>query len=198
MNISAVLLAGGESRRMGSDKATILFRGKPLWQIQLELLRKLEPTEIFVSARTDPSWRPAYVQFVADNPPSRGPLSGLAASLAQMRTAHLLALAIDMPFMTEEYLTFLCGQIEPGRGVLPKIGNPEGIEARESFCSRAEPLAAIYPGEVEADFRRALSGIDFSLQTLTRRLVAAGKLRAIPVTEQEKKLFLSVNELADL
>jgi len=42
MNISAVLLAGGESRRMSKDKATLLFRGKPLLQIQLELLRKLE------------------------------------------------------------------------------------------------------------------------------------------------------------
>ena len=41
MNVSAVLLAGGESRRMGKDKATLLFRGKPLWQIQFERLRKL-------------------------------------------------------------------------------------------------------------------------------------------------------------
>ena len=41
MKISAVLLAGGESHRMGKDKATLLFRGRPLWQIQLELLRKL-------------------------------------------------------------------------------------------------------------------------------------------------------------
>src|SRR6266581_8677905 len=118
-DISAVLLAGGESRRMGRDKATLLFRGKPLWQIQLEQLRKLAPAEIFVSARTNPIWRPADVQFVADDPPSRGPLSGLAASLAQMRTAHLLALAVDMPFMTEQYMKFLCAQIKPGVGVLP-------------------------------------------------------------------------------
>src|SRR5438874_11064541 len=93
MNITAVLLAGGESRRMGRDKATLLFHGKPLWQIQLELLRRLKPAEILVSARTDPSWRPADVQFVADDLPSRGPLSGIAASLAQVHTAHLLALA---------------------------------------------------------------------------------------------------------
>src|SRR4030095_3177824 len=119
MNISAVLLAGGEARRMGKDKATLLVHEKPLWQIQLDLLRKLEPTEIFVSARTDPPWRPANVLLAADDPPSRGPLSGLAAALARMRAKHLLALAIDMPFMTEKYLKFLCGQIEPGRGVLP-------------------------------------------------------------------------------
>src|SRR5262249_47766300 len=104
MNISAVLLTGGESRRMGRDKATLQFRGRPLWQIQLELLRNLELFEIFVSARTDPSWRPKDLRFVADIRPSQGPLSGLAACLAQMHTTHLLALAIDMPFMTENYL----------------------------------------------------------------------------------------------
>ena len=182
MNISAVLLAGGESRRMRKDKTTLLFRGRPLWQIQLELLRQLEPAEIFISARTDPIWRPADVKFVADNLPSRGPLSGLAASLAQMRTKHLLALAIDMPFMTQEYLKFLCGQIEPGRGVLPKIDN------------RAEPLAAIYPREVDVVLRSALSGADFSLQTLTSRLVEAGKLRTVSVPDEARKLFLNLND----
>jgi molybdopterin-guanine dinucleotide biosynthesis protein A len=186
MNITAVLLAGGESRRMGKDKATLLFRGKPLWRIQVELLRKLKPAEIFVSARTDPSWRPDDVQFVLDEPPSRGPLSGLAASLAKMNTAHLLALAIDMPFMTEQYLKFLCDQIEPGTGVAPTLDN------------RAEPLAAIYPREASVDFQSALSSEDFSLQTLVCDLIEAGKLREIPVTEQEKKLFLNVNELSDL
>jgi molybdenum cofactor guanylyltransferase len=186
MNISAVLLAGGESRRMGKDKATLLFRGKSLWQIQLELLRKLEPAEIFVSARTDPAWRPAGVQFVADDPPSRGPVSGLAAALARMHAKHLLVLAIDMPFMTEKYLRFLCGQIEPGRGVLPKIDN------------RAEPLAAIYPQEALANVQSALSGKDFSLQTVTSRLIEAGKLKVILATEREKKLFLNLNELAGL
>jgi molybdopterin-guanine dinucleotide biosynthesis protein A len=186
MNFSAVLLAGGESRRMGTDKATLLFRGKPLWQIQLELLRKLEPTEIFVSARTDPVWRPADVQFVADDPPSRGPLSGLAASLEQMHTKHLLALAIDMPFVTEKYLRFLCSQIELGGGVITKIDD------------RFEPLAAIYPQEAHANFHSALSGTDFSLQTLAGHLAAEGKLRVLPVTGDETKLFLNLNEPIDM
>ena len=186
MNISAALLAGGESRRMGQDKATLLFRGKLLWQIQLELLQKLEPAEIFVSARSDPVWRPANVQFVADDPPSCGPLSGIAASLAQMHTAHLFALAIDMPFMSENYLRYLCDQIEPGIGVLPRIGN------------RAEPLAAIYPHEASAAFDSALASTDFSLQSIVCRLLESGKLREVPVKEHETKLFLNVNELSDL
>src|SRR6266550_4128179 len=186
IEISAVLLAGGESRRMGKDKAMLPFGGKPLWQIQLELLGKLEPVEIFVSARTDPAWRFRDVHFVADDSPSRGPLSGLAAALARMHTKHLLALAIDMPFMTEKYLRFLGGQIEPGRGVLPKIDN------------RAEPLAAIYPQEVDVVLRSALSGIDFSLQTLIRRLVEAGKLRTVSVPDEARKLFLNLNDPADL
>jgi len=186
LSIGAVLLAGGESRRMRKDKATILFRGRLLWQIQLETLRKLEPEEILVSARIDPSWRPADVRFVADIPPSRGPLSGLAAALERMRTTHLLALAIDMPWMTNDYLEFLCTQIVPGCGVVPHIGG------------RAEPLATIYPREAAIEIRNSLKGPDFSLQSLVRALVRAGKLREISVPQQQKKLFLNVNVPSDL
>src|SRR4029077_6660 len=186
MKISAVLLAGGESHRMGKDKATIVFRGKPLWRIQLKLLRKLELAEVFISARTDPPWRPSDIQFVWDDPPSRGPLSGLAASLARMRGTHLLALAIDMSFMSENYLLAICYEIEPGCGVLPMIGD------------RAEPLAAIYPAHAHVDLVEALSGMKFSLQTLTNKLVKAGKLRALDVVKEEEALFRNLNEPTDL
>jgi len=186
MIFSAVLLAGGESRRMGMDKATFLFGGKPLWQIQLETLRRLRPAEIFLSAKTDPSWRPADVQFIADIPPSCGPLSGLAASLAKIHSVHLLALAIDMPFMTENYLRSICDAIEPGRGVIALMDN------------RAEPLAAVYPREAEIDFRTALAGTDFSLQNVVRRLVTSGKLLEISVTEQERPLFRSLNNVSNV
>jgi molybdopterin-guanine dinucleotide biosynthesis protein A len=184
--LTAVLLAGGESRRMGTDKATFLFRGKPLWQVQLETLQKLEPKQIFVSARFDPPWRRDDVVFVADVPPSRGPLSGLAASVDRMSTSYLLALAIDMPWMSSKYLESLYTHIQPGRGVVPKIG------------ARAEPLAAIYPREAAIEIRNALRGPDFSLQSLTGDLLAAGKLREVSVSEPDVKLFLNVNVPADL
>jgi molybdopterin-guanine dinucleotide biosynthesis protein A len=171
---------------MGVDKATFLFRGKPLWRVQLDLLRQLNPFEIFVSAKSDPEWRPHDVMFVADVPPSRGPLSGLGASMNRMHTSHLLALAIDMPFMTEKYLRSICGAIEPSRGVVAKIDN------------RAEPLAAVYPREAEIDFRAALAGLDFSLQNVVGHLVTSGKLLEISVTEQERPLFRNVNYMSDV
>jgi molybdenum cofactor guanylyltransferase len=186
MTITAVLLAGGQSRRMGTEKATLLFRGKPVWQIQLETLRKLQPEEIFVSGRVDPLWRPGDVQFIADAPPSRGPLSGLAASLDRMNTSHLLALAIDMPSMSSKYLEFLCAQVEPGRGLVPKM------------VDRAEPLAAIYPREAAIEVRSALAGADYSLQTVVGDLVENGKLRELLVTAEDKRLFMNVNALSDL
>ena len=186
MKISAVLLAGGKSRRMGQDKAAILFRNAPLWRIQLDLLRKLQLQEIFVSAQFDPPWRPADVEFVPDDQPSRGPLSGIAAALSRVNGGHLLALAIDMPFMTESYLRSLCERVQRGFGVVPVIEN------------RAEPLAAIYPRDAYDAVVGALSGSDFSLQTLVGKLVATGRLQAIQVSEEEKALFRNLNEPGDV
>ena len=186
MTISAVLLAGGKSRRMGRDKATIAFRSKPLWKIQLELLRRLELTEILVSAKSDPPWRPADFEFVPDKKPSRGPLSGIAATLSRIKSDYLLTLAIDTPFITEAYLRSLCARIGAGTGVVPMIEN------------RAEPLVAIYPRDAEPEFSSPLSSNDFSLQPLVRKLIALGKLRPIQVSIEERELFRNLNEPQDL
>jgi len=171
---------------MGQDKATMLFRGQPLWQTQLDLLHKLQPEQILVSAQIDPRWRPSDVGFVADSPPSRGPLSGIAATLCRIKSEHLLVLAIDIPFMTDAYLRKLSGQVRLGCGIVPMLEN------------RAEPLAAIYPREVASEFAQACSGNNFSLQPLVRDLIALGKLRAIEVLPEERSLFDNLNEPGDL
>ena len=186
MKLSAVLLAGGEARRMGRDKATIVFRDRPLWHHQLDILRKLEPETLLVSARIDPPWRPADVEFVADAHPSRGPLSGISAALARTKSDYLAVLAIDMPFVTPGYLRGLFQPAGLGCGVVPMIEN------------RAEPLAAIYPRNARIDFVDALAGKDFSLQPLVAKLTAIGKLQALPVSDEDKALFRNLNEPADL
>jgi len=164
----------------------MLFRGSPLWKNQLDLLRRVEFNEIFVSARIDPPWRPSDVHLVLDAQPSRGALSGIAATLSRIQGDHLLALAIDIPCMTEAYLRKLCGRVRPDRGAVPMLEN------------KAEPLAAIYPRQAAPEFARALSGDDFSLQPLVRTLVAAEKLQSLEVSPEEKFLFRNLNEPTDL
>ena len=186
MKLSAVLLAGGESRRMGRDKATIVFRDRPLWYHQLDILRKLEPETLLLSARIDPPWRPADVEFVADAHPLHGPLSGISAALARTKSDYVVVLAIDMPFVTPSYLRGLFQHASPGCGVVPMFEN------------RAEPLAAIYPRDARIDFFDALSGKDFSLQPLVAKLTAIGKLQALQVSDKDKALFRNLNEPADL
>src|SRR5207248_1626849 len=186
MKLTAVLLAGGESRRMNTEKATIIFNGEPLWQRQIKLLRHLGPENILVSARAERSWRPVDTELVLDQAPSRGPISGLTAALARTRTSHLVALGIDMPFVTAAQLQHLFHRANAGCGVVPTIGG------------RAEPLAALYPVEAYADFAAALAGHDWSLQPLVRRLAGEGKIQLVKVSEAEAKLYRSLNEPQDL
>ena len=146
---------------------------------------ELESQEIFISARSELPWRPADIELILDEAPSRGPLSGLAAALLRMRTNHLLVLAVDMPFMTSEQMRALWGLATLGCGVLPMIGD------------RAEPLAAIYPREAGGDFATALASDDFSLQRLGRSLVQLDKLQIFEVSRRDEELYRSVNELGD-
>ena len=171
---------------MGRDKALLVFSGRPLWQRQLELLRDLRPEKIFVSARTKPSWLPDDAELILDEPPSRGPLSGLTKAMEQLQTSHLIASAVDMPFMTCEQMRVHCSLATEGCGVVPVIGE------------RTEPLAAIYPRGASADFAATLVGHDFSLQRLSRRLIAAGTLQPFAVSEEDEPLYRSVNTLGDL
>src|SRR5436305_3926209 len=186
MTLTAVLLAGGESRRMGREKATIVFNGEPLWQRQITLLRQLRPENIFVSARGERSWRPPDTELVLDQAPSRGPISGLTAALARTRTSHLVALGIDMPFVTAAQLQHLFHRANAGCGVVPTIGG------------RAEPLAALYPVEAYVDFTAALTGNDWSLQPLVKRLAGEGKVQLVNIAEAQAELYRSLNEPQDL
>src|SRR5688572_11164715 len=186
LTFSAVLLAGGESRRMGRDKAVVVFRDEPLWRRQLRILRDLGPEKVFVSARTESSWLPDDTELLLDEPPSRGPLSGLTKALERMETSHLLVFAVDMPFVTREQLHHLWTLATEGCGVVPMIG------------ARGEPLAAIYPKESALDFAAALAGADFSLQTLVRKLEGAGQVRMVHVLPQDEHLYRSLNSPSEL
>jgi molybdopterin-guanine dinucleotide biosynthesis protein A len=183
LTFTAVLVVGGESRRMGADKATLIFEGEPLWSRQLKLLRALQPEKCFVSARVRPEWRPSGVDVVLDEEPSRGPLSGLLATLRKAQTTHLLALAIDLPRMNLSQLKQIVQRARQNCGVVPVSGG--GFE----------PLCAVYPvtESVIAAANKALMTNDVSLENFVRHLLEQSWLREFKIQPVDRQLYFNAN-----
>ena len=190
MPLTAVILAGGESRRMGRDKALVEFEGKAMWRRQLRLLQALEPIEILVSGPRRAEF-PATLRSIEDAGPSRGPLAGLATALQAAKAGLVLVVAIDLPLMTTEFLESLRVQSRPGRGVVPFV-----IEA-ESGKKFYEPLAAIYPRECLATAERHLAGTDWSMQSFVRDAVTSGLLVGSEIPPMARPMFRNMNEPGD-
>lgn len=189
---SAVLLAGGASRRMGVDKALLPAPGghapsQPvlMWQRQFQVLQALEPAEIFLSGPRRPGF-PEAVRCIADRLPSRGPLGGLATCLDRITTPWLLVLAIDLPFMESAFLFRVLEACKPGRGAVP----------RRPACY--EPLAAVYPRAAAETANAALNVGQFRLQDLVERLVGASLVEPYPLRSSDLRLFRNWNTIHDL
>jgi len=183
----AVLLAGGKSTRMGTDKAGVLVQGKPLWRRQLATLRALGPDEVYISGRDDGPYAEEGVEILKDLYVERGPLGGLEAALFRTKKPYLVVLAIDLPGMRADFLARLVGlAISHGQSVVPQDG--------ESF----EPLAAVYSVSVCGVVMECLQGGDYSLQNFIRRGVELGLVLPYPLSSEEDPLFRNVNAPADL
>ncbi len=186
MKCSGALLAGGQSRRMGLDKADMLVGGESLWQRQIAILRKTGVDEVIVSGPDRPDWRDAGLVVVEDERPACGPLGGLVSVLRRATYPLIVVLAVDMPSMTSAFLRMLVESAGADTGVVPKIGE------------RYEPLAAAYPAAALALAEECLAQRARSLQGFVSRAVASGLVRERLMAAGERALFFNVNTPADL
>ena len=99
----AVVLAGGESRRFGSDKALAQFRGEPLIGRVVRTLREAGFAQVVIAAKDTAKYAalaPAG-DLLGDPSPAQTPLAGLEAGLRASRHALVFACAADMPFAAD-------------------------------------------------------------------------------------------------
>ncbi len=186
-SFSALLLAGGKSSRMGQDKAGLILEGKTLWRRQLDLLRELGAEEILVSQKSDGPCVDSRCKIVIDDPPSRGPLSGICAGLKGCSTEWLLVLAVDMPRMTPEFLRKLVSLAgHEQQGIVPKC------------AGRLHPLAAIYPRRCSKVAEECLRSDDWSMYQLVCRAGELSLVKEHEFSQEEKSLFANLNTPEDM
>jgi molybdopterin-guanine dinucleotide biosynthesis protein A len=186
-SFDAVLLAGGRSTRMGTDKAGVLIQGEPLWRRQLATLRALAPSEIFISGRDTGPYAGAGLEILKDAQFDRGPLAGLATALAWTTKPYLVVLAIDLPAMRADFLARLVElAIRLGRSVVPRNG------------PRFEPLAAVYSKATRGLVAECLQSGDYSLQRFIRLAIEKDLAEVYPLSLEDEPLLRNVNAPADL
>ncbi|MEY4484981.1 MAG: hypothetical protein RL693_2433 [Verrucomicrobiota bacterium] len=183
---AAALIAGGQSTRMGQDKAFLNWQGQPLWEAQLAKLEALQPVRLLLSCRREQHIQAPQAELLFDPPGSDGPLPALARCLESVNMP-VLALAVDMPHVSA---VFLCDLIavsssEDG-GVI--FHGPHGYE----------PLCALYPVAILPLLQEAIARGNFRFQSLVQNAVDAGLLTVIPLTPDQENLFFNLNTPADL
>ncbi len=185
-SFSAALLAGGQSTRMGRDKALLTLPGSdlPLWHRQWRVLQELQPDEMFWSGPIRPGL-PENIRIISDKIATAGPLAGISACLDVSRSDLLVVLAIDLPEMTAAFL----------RDLLTHCSTDCGAVVRHGIFF--EPLAAVYPRQLQALASDHLSQGRYAMQDLVREAITQGLLRDFPLDEKDAALFKNMNNPSD-
>ena len=161
-----LVLAGGRSTRMRTDKAALLYGGRSQLERAMELIAP-HVERAYVSVRADQSTDPLRARFplIADAHENLGPIAGLLAAQVRHPEAAWLLLACDLPLLDEATLTQLVRARAPERVATAYRSSHDGLP--EPLCAiweprSAVPLAAYVAGGRQCP-RRFLVGADTQL-----------------------------------
>lgn len=170
MNACGVILAGGQSSRMGTNKALLDFGGQPLIQRLADRFQQWFE-QVVVVTNSPELYGFLGLPMAGDRIPGLGPLGGLEAGLTASRHASAFFCACDMPFVNEAFVRYLVGLAPACDVVVPQIGG------------EYEPMHAVYS-------RNCLPGISANLDARKLRLLSIYESsRVRVVTEDEIRQF---------
>ncbi len=133
IEFSGIILAGGQSRRLGRDKRFLSLAGRPLIAHVIERLQPLV-SEIIIAAPDPESFSGWNVHIVPDLYPDRGVLAGLHAGLTAARGRWAFIIAADLPLLNPALLHAMAAQAHrsPADAIVPR------------WQGALEPLHALY------------------------------------------------------
>ncbi len=162
---TAIILAGGESSRMGHDKAMLPFGGQTLLQRVIATVQPIFPYTLLSVREPRAGIR---LQQVCDTQADAGPLAGLVSALEKVSTPWAFVVACDMPFVSPSVIERLAALRGTHQAVVPIVSG------------HTQPLLAFYAHSCLPQLREKLAGGDRrltgALKTLDVRYVEADEL----------------------
>lgn len=204
-DVLGAVLVGGESRRMGRDKARLPFRGRPLaLHVAGTLERVLREVVLVVREAGDERFPDSRFPVVPDRFPGEGPLAGLHAALCHAALCHaapedaerearaVFLAACDLPGLSPELVRHIVARAGDERlSSAPRAWVPR-------FEDRAQPLAALYSpgclGVVEALLEEGERAMHRFLDRIP--VIAVPLTPALPFYRPD--LLVNVNRPGDL
>jgi len=147
--LSVVIQAGGQSTRMGENKALKRFLGRPLIQRVMDRLAPVAD-ELLVTTNHPEDFSFLDVPLFADIKPGHGALGGLYTALASAHHSHVAVVACDMPFASAPLLVAAAGLLEQEATDVVIAETQEGLEPLHAVYRRGTCLPAV-GSALEAD-----------------------------------------------
>ena len=184
--VSGIILAGGDSRRMGRDKAFLPWGDTTLIE---HLLERLKPVtdELIVAVKDARAFRYLKAMVVEDCVPDAHALGGLYTGLRAASHELCFVCACDTPFVNPKLVPALAELIAGYDLVIPR--SPRGLEPLHAVYARSSALPAI-----EGQLRRQVWDLLALVSTLRARIVEGEALRRL---DPEGLCFVNLNTEAD-
>lgn len=144
---SGIVLAGGASRRLGTDKALVDIGGRTLVQGVARALRTAGAREVVAIGGDEPALRKEGLEWIADRWPGEGPLGGIVTGLTHARHPVAVVCACDLPEIGAEVVRQLLvsASATTAEVVVPVV------------AGRRQPLLAAYRTSVVRTLEAAFS-----------------------------------------
>lgn len=140
--VSIAILAGGQSTRMGQDKAFLKVGDRRVIERVLSRVTPLSD-DLFISTNSPQQYKQFGLRMVADVYPNKAALGGIYSAIHAARHHHVLVVACDMPFLNPELLRHLM-KLAPTADVVAPLVAPPQPETMHAIYSKA-CLPAIKP-----------------------------------------------------
>lgn len=142
-NITGIILAGGKSSRMGTDKGFLELNNKPFVQYSIEALQPLVSEILIVS--DNPDYDIFGLKRITDDIKNAGPVGGIYSGLEASKSELNLILSCDIPLITSDVLQKLIDAVDDASDIIQAESN-----------GKTMPLIALYKRAIKGQFKRFL------------------------------------------